>query len=106
MHLDGFTDAGHFADHYFADVIGNPFDSTVALHQLIFGGVLRDYPNLKLVPDADDLPQPRLFRCACLQALGKYVELVALRQQLAPRHGLSIRCFSKRVRRPFGVPTR
>ena len=36
-------------EHYFANVIGNPLDSTVALHHLIFGGVLQDYPNLKLV---------------------------------------------------------
>jgi aminocarboxymuconate-semialdehyde decarboxylase len=49
MHPDGFTEACRFADHYFANVIGNPLDSTVALHHLIFGGVLRDYPNLKLV---------------------------------------------------------
>jgi aminocarboxymuconate-semialdehyde decarboxylase len=49
MHPDGFTEAGRFTEHYFANVIGNPLDSTVALHHLIFGGVLRDYPNLKLV---------------------------------------------------------
>src|SRR5438046_4862845 len=49
MHPDGFTEADRFAAHYFANVIGNPLDSTVALHHLIFGGVLRDYPNLKLV---------------------------------------------------------
>ena len=49
MHPDGFTEAGRFTQHYFANVIGNPLDSTVALHHLIFGGVLRDYPNLKLV---------------------------------------------------------
>jgi len=49
MHPDGFTEAGRLADHYFANVIGNPLDSTVALHHLIFGGVLRDHPNLKLV---------------------------------------------------------
>jgi aminocarboxymuconate-semialdehyde decarboxylase len=30
-------------------VIGNPLDSTIALHHLIFGGVLADCPNLKLV---------------------------------------------------------
>jgi aminocarboxymuconate-semialdehyde decarboxylase len=49
MHPDGLTEARRFADHYFANVIGNPLDSTVALHHLIFGGVLRDHPNLKLV---------------------------------------------------------
>jgi aminocarboxymuconate-semialdehyde decarboxylase len=49
MHPDGFTEARRLADHYFATIIGNPLDSTVALHHLIFGGVLRDHPNLKLV---------------------------------------------------------
>jgi aminocarboxymuconate-semialdehyde decarboxylase len=49
MHPDGFTETRRFRDHYLANVIGNPLDSTVALHHLIFGGVLRDCPNLKLV---------------------------------------------------------
>ena len=49
MHPDGFTEAGRFANHYFANVIGNPLDTTVAVHHLIFGGVLQDCPNLKLV---------------------------------------------------------
>ena len=45
MHSDGFTEARRFHDHYFANVIGNPLDTTVALHHLIFGGVLQDYPE-------------------------------------------------------------
>jgi len=49
MHPDGFTEARRFHDHYFANVIGNPLDTTVALHHLIFGGVLEDCPGLKLV---------------------------------------------------------
>ncbi|MGH7045556.1 MAG: amidohydrolase family protein [Stellaceae bacterium] len=49
MHSDGFTEAGRLSQHYFANVIGNPLDTTVALHHLIFGGVLQGYPNLKLV---------------------------------------------------------
>jgi aminocarboxymuconate-semialdehyde decarboxylase len=49
MHPDGFTEARRFHDHYFANVIGNPLDTTVALHHLIFGGVLEDCPRLKLV---------------------------------------------------------
>jgi aminocarboxymuconate-semialdehyde decarboxylase len=49
MHPDGFTEARRFYEHYFNNVIGNPFDTTVAVHHLIFGGVLHDYPNLKLV---------------------------------------------------------
>jgi aminocarboxymuconate-semialdehyde decarboxylase len=49
MHPDGFTEARRFHDHYFANVIGNPLDSTVAVHHLIFGGVLEDHPGLKIV---------------------------------------------------------
>ena len=49
MHSDGFTEADRLAEHYFNNVIGNPLDTTVALHHLIFGGVLADCPNLKLV---------------------------------------------------------
>jgi aminocarboxymuconate-semialdehyde decarboxylase len=49
LHPDGFTEARRFNDHYFANVIGNPLDTTVALHHLIFGGVLNDCPALKLV---------------------------------------------------------
>ena len=49
MHPDGYTEARRFKDHYFANVIGNPLDSTVAVHHLIFGGVLDQYPGLKIV---------------------------------------------------------
>ena len=49
MHSDGFTEARRFREHYFANVIGNPLDTTVAVHHLIFGGVLEDCPGLKLV---------------------------------------------------------
>ncbi|MBV8890277.1 MAG: amidohydrolase family protein [Alphaproteobacteria bacterium] len=49
MHPTGFPEARRFADHYFTNLIGNPLDSTVAVHHLIFGGALHDHPNLKLV---------------------------------------------------------
>jgi len=49
LHPDGFTEARRFHEHYFNNVIGNPLDTTVALHHLIFGGVLEDFPGLKLV---------------------------------------------------------
>ena len=32
-----------------ANIIGNPLDTTVAMHYLIFGGVLERFPNLKFV---------------------------------------------------------
>ena len=49
MHPTGFTEARRFGDHYFTNVIGNPLDTTVAVHHLIFGGVLEQCPKLKLV---------------------------------------------------------
>ena len=49
MHPTGFPEASRFRDHYFTNLIGNPLDTTVAVHHLIFGGVLQDHPNLKLV---------------------------------------------------------
>ncbi|MBV8888808.1 MAG: amidohydrolase [Alphaproteobacteria bacterium] len=49
MHPDGFTEPRRLHEHYFANVIGNPLDTTVAVHHLIFGGVLHACPNLKLV---------------------------------------------------------
>ena len=49
MHPSGFTDGRRFADHYFSNVIGIPLESTIAVHHLIFGGVLDAYPGLKIV---------------------------------------------------------
>src|SRR5438445_5016562 len=49
MHPTGFPEVSRFRDHYFTNIIGNPLDTTVAVHHLIFGGVLHDHPNLKLV---------------------------------------------------------
>ena len=49
MHPTGFTEARRFGDHYFTNVIGNPLDTTVAVHHLIFGGVLEQCPKLKMV---------------------------------------------------------
>jgi aminocarboxymuconate-semialdehyde decarboxylase len=49
MHPSGFTQGQRLSDHYFINVIGNPLDSTVAVHHLIFDGVLEDHPGLKIV---------------------------------------------------------
>lgn len=38
-----------FGAHYLTNLIGNPLDTTVAIHYLIFDGVLARYPGLKLV---------------------------------------------------------
>lgn len=49
IHPNGFTGGERFSEYYFSNVIGNPLDTTVALHYLIFNGVLRDMPDLKIL---------------------------------------------------------
>src|ERR1051326_7905938 len=49
IHPNGFTEAQRLTHFYFNNVIGNPFDTTLALHYLIFDGVLERHPNLKIL---------------------------------------------------------
>jgi aminocarboxymuconate-semialdehyde decarboxylase len=49
IHPNGFTQGERFSRLYFSNVIGNPLDTTVALHYLIFDGVLERHPNLKIL---------------------------------------------------------
>lgn len=49
LHPNGFTEGQRLADHYFSNVIGNPFDTTLALHRLIFDGILERMPDLKIL---------------------------------------------------------
>jgi aminocarboxymuconate-semialdehyde decarboxylase len=48
IHPNGFTEGKRLSRHYFNNVIGNPFETTLALHYLIFDGVLERHPNLKI----------------------------------------------------------
>jgi aminocarboxymuconate-semialdehyde decarboxylase len=48
IHPNGFTEGKRFARFYFNNVIGNPLETTLALHYLIFDGVLERHPKLKL----------------------------------------------------------
>jgi len=48
MHPSGFTESARFADHYFSNIIANPLASTVAVHYLIFDGVMDRHPGLKV----------------------------------------------------------
>ena len=48
IHPNGFTHADRFTRFYFNNVIGNPLETTVALHYLIFDGVLERHSNLKI----------------------------------------------------------
>ena len=49
LHPNGFTHADRLSRFYFNNVIGNPLDTTIALHYLIFDGVLERHPNLKIL---------------------------------------------------------
>jgi aminocarboxymuconate-semialdehyde decarboxylase len=49
IHPNGFTGASRLSRFYFNNVIGNPLETTIALHYLIFDGVLERHPNLKIL---------------------------------------------------------
>jgi aminocarboxymuconate-semialdehyde decarboxylase len=49
IHPNGFTDAGRLSRFYFNNVIGNPLETSIALHYLIFEGVLERHPKLKIL---------------------------------------------------------
>lgn len=49
LHPQGYSDGARLTDYYMINIIGNPLDSTVATMRLIFGGVLEEFPNLKIV---------------------------------------------------------
>jgi aminocarboxymuconate-semialdehyde decarboxylase len=49
MHPNGFTHGERFTKFYFNNVIGNPLETTMALHNLIFTGTLARFPELKLM---------------------------------------------------------
>jgi len=49
IHPAGFTEPQRLARFYFGNVIGNPLDTTVAIHHLIFDGVLERYPDLRIL---------------------------------------------------------
>ena len=48
IHPNGFTEGQRLSRFYFNNIIGNPFETTLALHYLIFDGVMERHPNLKL----------------------------------------------------------
>lgn len=49
IHPNGFTEGERFHEYYFSNVIGNPLETTTALHYLIFNGVIEAYPKLKIL---------------------------------------------------------
>ena len=49
LHPLGFSEARRLARFSFNNTIGNPLDTTIALHYLIFDGVLERHPDLKIL---------------------------------------------------------
>ncbi len=49
IHPNGFTEGRRLSRYYFNNVIGNPLETALALHDLIFDGVLERHPNLKIL---------------------------------------------------------
>jgi aminocarboxymuconate-semialdehyde decarboxylase len=49
MHPNGFSEAARMTNHYFNNIIGNPMDTTVAVQNLIFDGVLERNPKLRII---------------------------------------------------------
>jgi aminocarboxymuconate-semialdehyde decarboxylase len=48
LHPLGFTEPQRLTEFYFTNTIGNPLDTTIALHHLIMSGVLERHPDLKI----------------------------------------------------------
>jgi aminocarboxymuconate-semialdehyde decarboxylase len=48
IHPNGFTEGKRLSRFYFNNIIGNPFETTLALHYLIFDGVLERHPRLEI----------------------------------------------------------
>lgn len=49
IHPNGFTEGARFHEYYFSNVLGNPLETTTALHYLIFNGVLERMPELRIL---------------------------------------------------------
>jgi len=49
IHPAGNALGGRTQKYYLGNIIGNPLDTTIALTNLIFGGVLERFPNLRVV---------------------------------------------------------
>lgn len=49
IHPMGFTQSERLTEHFLSNIISNPLATTVAVHYLIFDGVMDRYPGLKIV---------------------------------------------------------
>lgn len=49
IHPNGFTDGGRMSDYYLSNVLGNPLETALALHHIVFSGMLERMPELKIL---------------------------------------------------------
>ena len=49
IHPNGFTEGDRLHEYYFSNVFGNPLETSLALHYLIFNGVMERLPDLKIL---------------------------------------------------------
>ena len=49
IHPNGFSQGDRFQDYYFANVMGNPLETSLALAHLIFSGTMEKFPKLKVL---------------------------------------------------------
>jgi aminocarboxymuconate-semialdehyde decarboxylase len=49
LHPNGFTHGERLTKLYFNNILGNPLETALALHNLIFSGTLARFPDLKLM---------------------------------------------------------
>lgn len=49
VHPNGFTQGDRFHDYYFANVMGNPLETSLAVAHLIFSGTMERCPDLKVL---------------------------------------------------------
>lgn len=49
MHPNGFSHGQRLTDHYLNNIIGNPLETTIAASHLIFDGVMKRFPRLKII---------------------------------------------------------
>lgn len=49
IHPNGFTEGERLHEYYFSNVFGNPLETSLALHYLIFNGVMERMPDLKIL---------------------------------------------------------
>ncbi|WP_394930929.1 amidohydrolase family protein [uncultured Ilumatobacter sp.] len=49
LHPNGYEESHRFGDYFMTNCIGNPLETMVAVHRMIFSGLFEELPDLKLV---------------------------------------------------------